>query len=366
MNISELINDSFPNLEFCDTVTANNIKSKSSKLPQIDAAQPWFKWLASGQNSCDWLRIKLVDDHQLFIKKIDNEEFILVLNKEENNALLLNFINKFSGNSTTQKTIPASKSQEPSAQQDHSAEDLSLKMQDAVRIQRMIMPRDEDVSKSFSSFFAVHQQQDVVGGDFYWLKQMKACTLIGVIDCTGHSVEGAMTSMVCNSLLNQASASIDLNNLKCFVEEFYTMLGKYNDTAEDMLDYGIDAEIGIFCFNHVEKEIKFLTSGIATFIKKTDGIELLRPRKLRDPNDNSHNVQEFTFPMSEVENLYVFSDGVTDLYDSSDKNKLGYKGLRQIIEHESAFGKQYYFDEINKWKGENIQYDDITLLGLAI
>ena len=37
-----------------------------------------------------------------------------------------------------------------------------------------------------------------------------------------------------------------------------------------------------------------------------------------------------------------------------------------MIEDEENFDAEYYLSEINKWKGDNIQYDDITLVGIAM
>ena len=176
----------------------------------------------------------------------------------------------------------------------------------------------------------------------------------------------ATDGSVVNSLLNQAVDVYKKGGLKAFVADFYQKLHSYNQTSEEMLDYGIGADLGVFSFNFFSKKIEFISTGVSAFVRKKSGIELLRNRGLRDHDEMLTDFNLLTMDMKDILGIYTFTDGLTDQYDAADKKKLGYKGVQKLIEEEDRFERDYYAEQIKLWKGENMQYDDITLLGLAI
>lgn len=356
-DLTGLVKENFPNLLLCDVLDFGAPIEESFYGAYAEEIAPWFKWNVNFDKPVSWLRVKTTQSNHLIIKHLTGKKFMTVLSKNENIPFLISFLMGLSG----------FKLQVEGEQETETADKTDLKLQDAVRIQQMIMPREDEIKTNFKDFFLVLQQQDLVGGDFYWYRKIGNQIQLAVVDCTGHSIEGAMASMVCNSLLNQCSASNDPTDLEGLVSDFYKLLIANNGSAKsDQLDYGIGAELGVFCFDFDKKEIHFTSSGIAAFIKTEDGIELQRSKKVIDYELIHKILNKRTFSMEDVKGVYAFTDGLTDQFDSTDAKKLGYKGLQEMIENESGFGSEYYAKEIEKWKGGNIQYDDITLLGLAI
>jgi serine phosphatase RsbU (regulator of sigma subunit) len=346
----------FPGLESCQIISYDHPPEPS----KYEEANNWLNWVAYKNPELKWLRIKLNDsDLQLIIKRLDDKHLLAIINQKEGIPLLLSYLKGLT--LVTQIADGSEKSEKPK-----KSEEIDLKIQDAVRIQKLIIPRAEDISKNFRNFFVVHQQQDIVGGDFYWFNQTDNCLLIALVDCTGHSVEGAMTSMVCNSLLNQAFSNFSPGHLSDFVKDFYRLLNQYNQTAEDMMDYGIGAELGVFSFDYQSQEISFISTGVSAFIRSDKEVKVIKMRKMMDYSLVHKYVQEVKLSMKDVKELYTFTDGLTDQFDSSDKKKLGLKGVRRIIEQEETFASEYYSSQINEWMGNNMQYDDITLMGIAI
>lgn len=344
----------FPSLSWC-VVLDRARRSVASGRPGPEA-DLWVDWFCTRPEALEFLRIRRRHGGELIFKHLGSNFFLVVLNERENMAQLLNYL--------TQIRPIATPDQEKEATRPVSFGAGDLKIQDAVRIQRLIIPQSEIIREDFKKFFVVHQQQDVVGGDFYWHKKVGNQILVALVDCTGHSIEGAMTSMICNSLLNQASA-MGMQDLALFVNHFYELLSEYNHNS-DQSDYGIGAEIGVFCFDYDSGLIRFASTGISAFLRKKDEMELIRSKKLIDYSMVREMVKEQTFEMQDVQGLYIFTDGLTDQFDAKDEHKLGLKGVRRMIEAEGDFASDYYFDQINRWKGDNMQYDDITLLGMAI
>lgn len=359
--ISSLITDQFQELEFCLVLNKEHSeqdKANISRLITSSEVQAWFDWFDRTNLDIDLCRIQLKDKSRVIFKKIAPSKFIAIHNKRENLAMLLTFLRGLN-------YLQEDQDQEKEVMKTDELKEADLKMLDAQRIQQLIIPSLDDMQSSFKGLFVVHQQQDLVGGDFYWYQKVGDCLLLALVDCTGHSVEGAMTSMICNSLLNQTLNSFDPNDVSAFVKQFCGQIENYNRTTKDMFNYGIGAELGVFCFNYASNEFRFASTGISAFLKKDSELELLKAKKIMVPSQ-LQRLQDVVLPLDELEGVYGFTDGLTDQFNADDERKLGYRGVKEMISKEESFNSQYYHQALNEWKGDNIQYDDITMIGIAV
>jgi len=59
----------------------------------------------------------------------------------------------------------------------------------AQRIQRSVLPLNNEFRKVFNEFFVIYLPRDVVSGDFYWLyidEHDSNIVWVAAADCTGH------------------------------------------------------------------------------------------------------------------------------------------------------------------------------------
>ncbi len=70
-------------------------------------------------------------------------------------------------------------------------------------IQDSILPRPEQLGACLRDHHVVYRPRDMVGGDFYYLRETDEGWLLMVLDCTGHGVPGAFMSMTAHALLDQ-------------------------------------------------------------------------------------------------------------------------------------------------------------------
>lgn len=370
--IVELIIELFPQLEYATILDRQNPAPADSKDKQVikdEGLQVWLNWFKAQEGEFEYLRAQFTSKTSLFCKRLGKTKYLIVLNQKENTTQLINHfttIPQVSVDRIDKKTAEKESKKAPASSPQATSSTIDEKLQSAIKIQQMIIPRETSIRANFKNFFVVHQQQDVIGGDFYWYKKIGKNALVGLIDCTGHSIEGAMASMVCNSLLNQVYDETGVQSLEEFVISFYEQMNIYNDTTIDMMDYGIGAEIGMFYFDYDNRDIKFVSTGISAILKNDDGLEVLRMKKLIDYSQVREITKEKVIPMHQVQELYAFTDGLTDQFDSNDTKKLGSRGVQRMIESETDFSSEYYREQIDQWKGDNMQYDDITLMGVAI
>ena len=68
--------------------------------------------------------------------------------------------------------------------------------------------------------------------------------------------------------------------------------------------------------------------------------------------------------------FYFFSDGFADQFDKDDSKKFSSQRLKQLLTRLSSMESCHQFDEVEntlqKWKGDQRQVDDITIVGLKI
>ncbi|MBZ8138770.1 histidine kinase [Rubrivivax gelatinosus] len=71
-------------------------------------------------------------------------------------------------------------------------------------IQRAILPSQQLTQQLGEHHFVLWRPRDVVGGDFYVFRSEGTRYLIGVVDCAGHGVPGALMTMLARSALDHA------------------------------------------------------------------------------------------------------------------------------------------------------------------
>ncbi len=77
-------------------------------------------------------------------------------------------------------------------------------------IQRAILPDQRMAERLGLDYFVLWRPRDVVGGDFYLFRQDGEGYLIGVVDCAGHGVPGALMTMLAHAALDQAINSLGI------------------------------------------------------------------------------------------------------------------------------------------------------------
>lgn len=79
-------------------------------------------------------------------------------------------------------------------------------------IQRATLPNQHLAQVLGERHFVLWRPRDVVGGDFYLFRTEAARNVIGVVDCAGHGVPGALMTMLARSALDHAMNEVGLES----------------------------------------------------------------------------------------------------------------------------------------------------------
>ena len=61
----------------------------------------------------------------------------------------------------------------------------------ARRIQKAVLPSPPYLDNILDDYFTIYKPKDIIGGDFYWVREIEGYRVVIVADCTGHGVPGA-------------------------------------------------------------------------------------------------------------------------------------------------------------------------------
>jgi serine phosphatase RsbU (regulator of sigma subunit) len=250
-----------------------------------------------------------------------------------------------------------------------------LKITDSINyaqyIQSAAMPSHDYLKSLLPDHFIMFKPRDVVSGDFYFAKKIQNRIFLAVADCTGHGVPGAFMSMLGMAILNELvrrteieNAADVLNLMRDQVKLSLQQKGEFGEQRE-----GIDMALCIISEDN--RELSF--SGAYNPLWLFRNNEFIEYRANRQPVGIYLKEQPFTeykIQLKEGDKLYMFSDGFYSQFGGEHGDKLKVKRFQQILtevsilpikEQEKALIARY-----ENWKGNEIQIDDILVMGFQV
>jgi len=238
----------------------------------------------------------------------------------------------------------------------------------AKRIQNSILPSQIYIENVFSEFFLIYKPKDIVSGDFYWVNQIGNKKIVALVDCTGHGVPGALMSMIGNTLLNEIivfgktinpAEILDKLNIR-IIEELNK---SENKTAYDGMD------VAICVIDEKNKTLDY--SGAyrtLTYFKDGKCFELKGDKKsIGEVKKEDIKYSTKTIMLNESVILYLYSDGYVDQNNNQNK-KIGSKYFKELLikinSKNLSEQKDVLLKELEIHKGDEVQRDDITILGI--
>lgn len=250
-------------------------------------------------------------------------------------------------------------------------EEITSSIQYALRIQRAIVPSEEDAKEKLKNYFLLWKPRDIVSGDFWWMGEKEHYVVVTAADCTGHGVPGAFMSMLgvsfLNEIVNQQSIIHSGEILDRLRDKVKNTLGQTTE-ANSNKD-GMDIALLVLDF----KNMKAQFSGAYNPLYLYRNGELLETKATRNPI--GIYIKEKNFEQTEIElqkgdTLYLFSDGFPDQFGGDRGKKYSTKRFKEFLlniqENTMEEQRELLNQEIEQWRGKTDQIDDIIVLGIRI
>lgn len=252
-------------------------------------------------------------------------------------------------------------------------DEIQASIRYAHRIQTAALPPKKQLDSILKNYFILNKPRDIVSGDFFWVAQNNNSIFFAVGDCTGHGVPGSFMSMLGLSALNDIVKSLDscrasviLNMLRIKILESLHQVGDREMVANDGMD------ISLCILDTKTNKLQFAAAHNPLYIIRNSELIVINADKM-DIGSYSTEIQEFTNRELQCEvddQLYLFSDGFADQFGGPLGKKYKYQKFKDFLLsiHGEAMTKQKWLldEEIETWKGNYPQVDDILLMGVKI
>lgn len=241
----------------------------------------------------------------------------------------------------------------------------------AQRIQSAMLPDISQIRNDFSNAQLIYLPKDIVAGDFYWYDELNGYKMVAVADCTGHGVPGAMVSIVCYNALNRAVREFGLTDPGQILDKTREMvLEEFKEKGSTVND-GMD--ISLVSINHETKELKWAGANNPIWFTDASKTEIKEIKGDKQPIGHHTSQTPFTtqtLDYTEVDTVYLFSDGFPDQFGGERGKKLKSSVFRRKILELQGLELDQQIIDLEKyflnWKGNLEQLDDVCVMTFKI
>ncbi len=253
----------------------------------------------------------------------------------------------------------------------------------AARIQRTILPSEDDVDQVFPGSFIFWRPQNIVGGDAYFMRRPASGggAMFGVYDCTGHGVPGAFMTLLAERALDagvEASKSRDDGQARAgailsHVDEF--IRAEVNSDTRSSSNDGMDAFLldfrpgGSSYYAAANFKVFVQTGGDFTELDSDESSIGYRT----EAGEAAPTFQTRPIDLSQASSLVIVSDGILDQKGGAKGLSLGRRRLRALLEESLAgddaaprLDSDRLMLAIEDYRGDEEQRDDMTLIVLSL
>lgn len=241
-------------------------------------------------------------------------------------------------------------------------------------IQQSILPEKKVIDSFLPNSFIYNRPKDLISGDFYFFEAYHNKLYIAAVDCTGHGVAGAFTSLIAHNLLMQAVYSGEMAGPAGILRELnITFISSLQQNTKDPI-HAAGMDIGFCVIDEKSLTLDYSAARSQAYILREGEIITLKGNKLplglqrggKTPQFKNQRVQ-----LQKGDRLYMFSDGFADqIGGESGYDKFMYPRFRKILldcQDLPMNAQMLTLDKaLRDWMGDAEQLDDILVLGFSI
>jgi len=233
-------------------------------------------------------------------------------------------------------------------------------------IQRAILPKGHEPCADTPRADVLWLPRDVVGGDFYLRRVTPEGTLLGVVDCAGHGVPGAMMTMLAYSAIDQAIAEVGLPDPAAILQRADAIARAMLPPSDQSNLLTTSMDMGLAYIQHSQAKVTFSGAKMSLYMSNGQQVEILAAsrRALVDTRRAVYaNVQTTLQPGY---TFYLVSDGFLDQAGGDDGFGFGDRRFTDMLMRYAhlplAAQIRAFRATLAEYQGTQTQRDDITLL----
>lgn len=233
-------------------------------------------------------------------------------------------------------------------------------------IQRAILPDRQLTQTLGEQHFVIWRPRDVVGGDFYIYRADGENCLLGLMDCAGHGVPGALMTMLVRAAMDVAINDIGPGDPAALLTRCDAAIRAMLSDAHLPPALATNADAALVYIDRNAARLRYAGARIDLYASNGAEVELFRAdkRALADKRKGTYVNQEI--PLVKGWTYYLVTDGFLDqsggekgfgFGDARFEAMLREHAGRPLNEQADAFSRA-----LASYQGDRPQRDDITLL----
>ncbi len=220
--------------------------------------------------------------------------------------------------------------------------------------------------------FVFSQPKDIVSGDFFWCGEKDGRFIIACVDCTGHGIPGAFMSVIGQSLIKETVQMLNIVEPEEIMTSLHSMMVASLEHKKGESIEGMD--MGVCVVDFQKKEVAFSGAKNPLVYVQNNEMKVIKGNKLPVGGILPDEEREFEKHIVSFENnpttFYLYSDGFQDQFGGEKGRKYLATRFRELLFsiHQKPIPaqKEYLDAELNNWKGNTHQIDDVLVVGFSV
>ena len=233
-------------------------------------------------------------------------------------------------------------------------------------IQHAILPKRQLVADLDDRHAVLWHPRDVVGGDFYVYRATAQGCLLGVVDCAGHGVPGALMTMLAHAAIEQAISDVGLDDPAAILVRTDSIVRRMlrDDGTQHALATNMD--VGLAYVDFERRRVSYAGAKIALYYSDGERLDELPAGRRAVGDRRIGEYQNAEVELKPGRTFYLATDGFLDQAGG----ELGYgfgnsRFAEMILRHARlplAEQGAAFRATLAEYQGDYPQRDDITML----
>ena len=198
-------------------------------------------------------------------------------------------------------------------------------------IQRAFLPARQMTQSLGEHHFVLWMPRDVVGGDFYVFRADGENCLLGVVDCAGHGVPGALMTMLSRTAIDLAIAERGVSDPAGILSRTDAALRSMLDDAELPRTMAISMDAGLAYIDRAKRRLTYACAKLALFA--SDGHDVLEFAGTSRPlvSKRAGEFDNIEIELSADWTYYLVTDGFLDQAGGEEGLGFGTSRFRDML-----------------------------------